>query len=101
MDDGWIFSYNLIVLSVPNHFKSQLLTKDLMRERTRLSWPGLTWHGLAKPMRLHTNPLSKYTESVAFTGCLHDDPHPVSLNPNESTTAQCQTARCRGGVACF
>lgn len=72
-----------------------------MGSLTRLSWPDLTWHRLAKPIRLHTNPLSKYTETVAFTGCWRADPHPVSLNPNESTTSQWQPARCLGGAASF
>lgn len=33
----------------------------------RLTWFSVAWPGLVWPVRLHTNPLTKYTDSVAFT----------------------------------
>lgn len=59
-----------------------------------LTWLSTAWPSLWDP---HANPLSKYTDSVASTGCLLTDLHPVSLYPDGGTVSN--TTGRPGGAA--
>lgn len=63
---------------------------SILKMSQHVDWPGSVWPGLVWPLRLHTNPLSKYTESAACTGCLLHWPtssEPLSWRGHDSSTS--------------